>query len=81
MKSSIDAAGRVVIPKALRTALGLRPGQVLEARAADGRLELEIAPTPMKLVKRGRGVVAVPQEALPELTATQVRETLERVRR
>ncbi len=77
----MDAAGRVVIPKALRLALGFKPGQVLEARAADGRLELEIAPTPMKLKRRGKGVVAVPERKLPPLTVEQVRETLERVRR
>ena len=77
----MDAAGRVVIPKALRQALGFRPGQVLEARATDGRLELEIPPTPVKLKKRGRGVVAVPDSKLPALTAAAVRETLERVRR
>ena len=81
MKATIDAAGRIVVPKPLRQALGLKPGQPLEIRAGDGRLEIEIAPTPMQLKKRGRGVVAVPKDTLPELTAEQVRETLERVRR
>ena len=81
MKVAIDAAGRVVIPKALRQALGLKPGQELEIRAGDGRLELEIASTPMRLKKRGRGVVAVPASDLPVLTAEEVRDTLERVRR
>jgi AbrB family looped-hinge helix DNA binding protein len=81
MKAAMDAAGRVVIPKALRQALGFRPGQALEARATDGRLELEIAATPLKLKKRGKGMVAVPDSKLPPLTADQVRETLERVRR
>lgn len=81
MKAAMDAAGRVVIPKALRLALGFRPGQVLEARAADGRLELEVAATPLKLKKRGRSVVAVPSRKLPPLTVDQVRDTLERVRR
>jgi len=61
--------------------LGLKPGQVLEIRASDGRLELEIAPMPMRLEKRGKGVIAVPETELPVLTAEQVRETLERVRR
>lgn len=42
---------------------------------------MEIAPTPMKLAKKGEGVVAVPQHALPQLSADQVRDTLERVRR
>ncbi len=81
MKSTIDAAGRIVVPKALRLALGLKPGQPLDIRAGDGRLEIEIATTPMKLQKRGKGAVAVPDRQLPVLTADQVRETLERVRR
>lgn len=81
MKATIDAAGRIVVPKALRLALGLKPGQPLEIRAGEGRLEIEIAATPMRLHKRGKGMVAVPAEALPRLTAELVRETLERVRR
>ena len=81
MKTALDAAGRVVIPKALRQALGLKPGQELEIRAGDGRLEIEVAPTPMRLEKRGKGVVAVPKGDLPSLTAEEVREALERVRR
>ncbi len=81
MKATLDSAGRLVVPKALRLALGLKAGQALEIRAGDGKLEIEIAPTPMRLKKRGAGVVAVPQDELPELTAEQVRETLDRVRR
>ena len=81
MKSTIDAAGRIVVPKPLRDALGLKPGQPLEIRAGDGRLEIEISATPMRLKKRGKGVVAVPDSELPVLTADEVRETLERVRR
>ena len=81
MKATIDAAGRIVVPKPLRLALGLKPGQPLDIRAGDGRLEIEIAPTPMQLKKRGKGVVAVPDAGLPTLTAQQVRDTLERVRR
>lgn len=81
MKATIDAAGRIVVPKPLRQALGLKPGQALEIRAGDGRLEIEIAATPMKLQKRGKGVVAVPDADLPALTADEVRETLERLRR
>ena len=81
MKAVIDRAGRIVVPKAIRQALGLKPGQPLDIRAGDGRLEIEIASTPMRLKKRGKGMVAVPEGKLPPLTAEHVRETLERVRR
>jgi len=81
MKTTIDAAGRIVVPKSLRQVLGLMPGQCLEIWAGDGRLEIAIAPTPMLLKKRGNGLVAVPDTELPALTADQVRETLERIRR
>ncbi len=81
MRTTIDGAGRIVVPKSVRLALGLKPGQALEISAGDGRLEIEIAATPMQLKKRGKGIVAVPDADLPPLTAQQVRETLERIRR
>src|SRR2546427_3638604 len=71
MKAVIDRAGRIVVPKPLRQALGLKPGQPLEIRAGDGRLEIEIASTPMQLKKRGKGLVAVPEAKLPPLTAVR----------
>lgn len=81
MKAVIDRAGRIIVPKALREALGLKAGQSLEIRAGDGRLEIEIAATSMRLKKRGKGLVAIPESLLPPLTAEQVRDTLERIRR
>jgi AbrB family looped-hinge helix DNA binding protein len=81
MITAIDSAGRIVIPKPLRDALGLAPGQTLEITAAQGRLEIAIAATPMSLKKRGKGVVAVPDVPVSPLTSEQVRDTLERTRR
>lgn len=81
MRTTIDSAGRIVVPKRLRDALRLTPGQVLEISAVDGRLEIQAPPLPVRLEDRGRGVVAVPEVALPPLTAEQVRETLEQIRR
>jgi AbrB family looped-hinge helix DNA binding protein len=81
MRSAIDGAGRIVIPKALRDRLGLVRGRVVEIRERDGRVEIEPAATPMKLVGRKGRPVAVPQESLPPLTDDIVRATLERTRR
>ncbi len=81
MKTTIDSAGRIVVPKSLRQALNMQPGQTLDIRAGDGRLEIEITATPMTLKKRGKDVVAVPDVELPTLTADAVREALEHIRR
>jgi AbrB family looped-hinge helix DNA binding protein len=81
MRTTIDAAGRLVVPKALRDELGLRAGQDVEISLRDGRIEIEPVSVPMRLVKKGRILVAEPDRPLPSLTTDIVRETLERVRR
>lgn len=81
MKTTIDAAGRVVVPKVLRDRLGLVGGRTVEIREREGRLELEPVPTPMKLVKRRGGRVAVPARKLPPLTDDIVRDAIEHLRR
>jgi len=80
MRSTIDAAGRIVVPKTVRERLGLTGGQAVDIRERDGRLEIAPVPVAMKLVRRGRGLVAVPSRKLPPLTDEIVRETLERIR-
>ena len=81
MRTTIDAAGRVVIPKELRSRLALVGGQEIEIREREGRIELEPAGASMSLRNSGGGPVAVPAEELPPLTDEIVRETLERARR
>jgi AbrB family looped-hinge helix DNA binding protein len=81
MRSTIDAAGRVVIPKSLRDRLGLKGGEALDIREHDGRIELEPVATPMRLVESEGGPAAVAEEDLPPLTDEIVRETLESTRR
>lgn len=81
MRTTIDGAGRIVVPKVIREELGLYAGQAVELSALDGRIEIEVPPTPMRLERRGGHVVAVPERPLPTLTAEMVRETLEKIRR
>lgn len=81
MRTTIDQTGRVVIPKAIRDRVGLRGGEELTIQERDGWIALAPAPTPMRLERRGEGVVAVPDEELPPLTDEIVRATLERGRR
>ncbi len=81
MKTTIDAAGRIVVPKAIREELALYGGEELEVTAVDGRIEIEVPLTPMHMERRGNVLVAVPAVPMPTLTAELVRETLERARR
>jgi AbrB family looped-hinge helix DNA binding protein len=81
MVATIDAAGRIVVPKRLREELGFKPGQKLELSVVDGRLEVEHPITPIHLEKRGGRLVAVADRPMPELTQALVRETLEQIRR
>lgn len=81
MKITIDGAGRIVVPKRLRAELGLAAGTALDIRVRDGRLELEPVPTEMRLVHRGRGLVATTEEPLPTIDVDDVRAARESTRR
>lgn len=81
METTIDRAGRIVVPRKLREELGLTGGTRLEIRVREGRLEIEAAPTPMRLVRRGKGLVATTEKPLPRLGADEVRAVLESLRR
>ena len=48
---TMDRAGRIVVPKALRDHLGVVPGQSLPAQVRDGRLEIEPEPIKAHLVE------------------------------
>jgi AbrB family looped-hinge helix DNA binding protein len=75
LKTTIDNAGRLVIPKEIRTQAGLTPGMVLDIRWRDGCIEIEPAPLPVKLVRKGRLLVAVPKQEVDLLTADRVEAT------
>jgi AbrB family looped-hinge helix DNA binding protein len=60
MRTTIDKAGRVVIPASVRQRAGLAPGTELEISVDDAGVRLQpVAPGP-KLVRVGRRLVARP---------------------
>ncbi len=79
--TTIDRAGRIVVPKALRRAGGLEPGTRLKIRLRDGIVEIEPAPRPVEIRRRGSIFVAEPVDEGAPLTAAEVQETLEATRR
>ncbi|HET9563329.1 MAG TPA: AbrB/MazE/SpoVT family DNA-binding domain-containing protein [Mycobacterium sp.] len=81
MQTTIDRVGRIVVPKALRDELHLVGGTALEIRVNDGRLEIEPLATPMRLVGRGKGLVATTDKPLPPIDADDVRAVVESLRR
>jgi AbrB family looped-hinge helix DNA binding protein len=60
MRTTIDKAGRVVIPAALRERAGFVPGAELEVALEDSTIRLERVAPPPRLVKVGRRLVARP---------------------
>ena len=83
MKTTIDAAGRLVVPKPLRTTLGLKPGQEVELEeCGDGLMMSVVSPGPRVLETPDGPVLVPPEGERPEpLTDETVRSLLEAVRR
>lgn len=80
MKTTIDAAGRLVIPKEILRAAGLRPGMPLDIGLRNGVVEITPAPVPIRLVRRARFLVAEPEQPVEPLTDEMVERTLEHLR-
>jgi AbrB family looped-hinge helix DNA binding protein len=81
MRTTIDSAGRIVIPKALREAAGLRAGAEVEVTLRNGCIEIDPAPPTARLVERNGRLVFEAEHEVPVLTADEVRDIVERVRR
>lgn len=81
MLVAIDAAGRLVVPKAVREELGVTGATQLEINAADGRAELTVPTREMRVdTSRGFPVFATDRD-VPALTTDAVRGAVERSRR
>ncbi len=60
MRTSIDKAGRVVIPAAIRERAGMVPGAEIEVTVEETGVRLERVAAGPRLVKIGRRLVARP---------------------
>jgi AbrB family looped-hinge helix DNA binding protein len=80
MRTTIDAAGRIVVPKPLREQLGFAPGTELELEDVDGHLEVSV-PSRVRIEEGSHGPVAVVDGPVEPLTDDIVLEIIERGRR
>lgn len=80
MRTTMDRAGRLVVPKDLRVRLGLPQGGEVELVERDGIVELAPVPVEVRVEQRDYGPVLVADDA-PPLTDGDVREIVERLRR
>lgn len=81
MVTTMDRAGRLVIPSDIRREAALEPGTPLEVRLRDGVIEIEPQTVAVEFVKRGRLLVAKPRHAVPVLTAATVERVRQQLRR
>ena len=75
MTTTMDQAGRLVIPSAIRREAALQPGTPLEIHWRDGVIEIEPQPLAVTLERKGRLLVARPATKAPVLRTTTVERT------
>jgi bifunctional DNA-binding transcriptional regulator/antitoxin component of YhaV-PrlF toxin-antitoxin module len=81
MRITIDAVGRLVVPKALRAEVGITGPTELEVVARDGVIELAVADVPARIEDRDGNPVIVTDAPMKPLTVEDVRAAIDRVRR
>ncbi|MGN6198736.1 AbrB/MazE/SpoVT family DNA-binding domain-containing protein [Humibacter sp.] len=81
MSTTIDSAGRLVVPKNVRDAMGLRPGTPVDVTFTDGRIEIEFAPMEASVDTEATLPRIVAADDVTTLTDEDVRTALESTRR
>ncbi len=81
MRTTIDAAGRVVVPKAMRQRLGIDGPSEVDIEMLDGAVEIRAPFLEVRLVhdKDGRLVLQAP-EGTPPMTDEDVRRATDESR-
>jgi AbrB family looped-hinge helix DNA binding protein len=72
MRTTIDRAGRVVVPKSIRERLHLLGGGEVDVVERSGVIEIVPVPAEVRLVHTPEGPVAVATSAVPSLTDDEV---------
>lgn len=80
MKTTIDKAGRVVIPAAVRAKVGLQPGAEIHVLVEEGSIRLVRAVPRSKLVRVGKRLVARPTADSRSLPLVDVAALIEEER-
>jgi len=80
MTTTMDKAGRLVIPSDIRREAALQPGTPLEIRWRDGVLEIEPQPLTVRMVRKGQLLVAKPVKKIASLQAATVERTRRQLR-
>ena len=80
MKTTIDKAGRVVIPAAVRAKVGLQPGAEIDVLVEEGSIRLVRAVPRSKLVRVGKRLVARPTADSRSLPTVDVAALIEEER-
>jgi len=80
MITTMDGAGRVVLPKAARERAELRPGAAIDVRVIDGRIELKPAAARVTIANQGGFWVATPTANVPTLTLDETESAIDAVR-
>lgn len=80
MKTTIDAAGRVVIPKAIRKAVGLEAGAEIEIEERGSAIEIKPVYAKTRIVRHGKISVIEFEDDVPPLTLEQVNAVRDELR-
>ena len=81
MKSTIDHAGRLVIPKTIREKAGIRAGSEVELRYSDGVIEIAPIGAQGRIVREGSLLVWQTAGGRPPVTQDAVNDAIQQIRR
>jgi AbrB family looped-hinge helix DNA binding protein len=81
MVTTMDASGRLVIPREVRREAAIEPGTPLEVRWRDGVIEIEPQPLAVTFERRGHLLIAKPQSKVPVLRSSTVERTRRNLQR